>query len=101
MGELNEMQKECVNEIRGQATLQLSMIDNLVSAQKLGAGSMEYDIEELSTKNILNDCIKTHSPIMSDKHIEFFESSNVDIKILADRRRLLESFTNIIHGTGS
>ncbi len=96
MGELNEMQKDCVNEIRGQASLQLSMIDNLVSAQKLGAGSMKYDIEELSTKNILNDCIKTHSPIMSDKHIEFFDSSTVDIKILADRRRLLESFTNII-----
>jgi len=96
MGELNEMQKECVNEIRGQATLQLSMIDNLVSAQKLGAGSMKYDIEELSTKNILNDCIKTHSPIMSDKHIEFFDSSTADIKIMADRRRLLESFTNII-----
>ena len=96
MGELNEMQKECVNEIRGQASLQLSMIENLVSAQKLGAGSMKYDIEELSTKNILNDCIKTHSPIMSDKHIEFFDSSTVDVKILADRRRLLESFTNII-----
>ena len=96
MGELNEMQKECVNEILGQASLQLSMIENLVSAQKLGVGSMKYDIEELSTKNILNDCIKTHSPIMSDKHIEFFDSSTVDVKILADRRRLLESFTNII-----
>jgi len=96
MGELNEMQKECVNEIRGQVTLQLSMIDNLVSAQKLGAGSMKYDIEELSSKNILNDCIKIHSPIMSDKHIEFFDSSTIDIKIMADRRRVLESFTNII-----
>ena len=96
MGELNEMQKECVNEIRGQASLQLSMIENLVSAQKLGAGSMKYDIEELSTKNILTDCIKIHSPIMTDKHIEYFDSSIVDIKILADRKRLLESFTNII-----
>jgi len=96
MGELNEMQKECVNEIQGQVNLQLSMIDNLVAAQKLGAGSMKYDIEELSTKNILNDCIKMHSPIMSDKHIEFFDSSTVDVKILADRRRLLESFTNLI-----
>ena len=96
MGELNEMQKECVNEILSQTSLQLSMIDNLVSAQKLGAGSMKYDIEELSTKNILTDCIKIHSPIMTDKHIEYFDSSIVDIKILADRKRLLESFTNII-----
>jgi len=96
MGELNEMQKESVNEILGQANLQLSMIDNLVSAQKLGAGSMKYDLEELSTKNILTDCIKIHSPIMTDKHIEYFDSSTADVKILADRRRLLESLTNLI-----
>jgi len=96
MGELNEMQKGSVNEILGQANLQLSMIDNLVSAQKLGAGSMKYDIEELSTKNILTDCIKIHSPIMTDKHIEYFDSSIADVKILADRRRLLESLTNLI-----
>ena len=96
MGELNEMQKECVNEIQAQTSLQLSMIDNLVSAQKLGAGSMKYDLEELSTKDILKDCIKIHSPIMTDKHIEFFDSSTIDIKIMVDRRRLLESFTNLI-----
>lgn len=96
MGELNEMQKECVNEIRGQANLQLAMIDNLVSAQKLGSGSMQYNIEELSSKNVLTDCIKIHSPIMTDKHIEYFDSSTIDTKIMADRRRLLESFTNLI-----
>jgi len=96
MGELNEMQMDCVHAIQAQASLQLSMIENLISAQKLGSGSMKYDIEELSTKNILNDCIKTHSPIMTDKHIEYFDSSTVDVKIMADRRRVLESFTNII-----
>jgi len=99
MGELNEMQKGSVNEILGQVNLQLSMINNLVSAQKLGAGSMKYNLEELSTKNILTDCIKIHSPIMTDKHIEYFDSSTVDVKILADRRRLLESFTNLIQNS--
>ena len=96
MGELNEMQKECVDEIAANASRQLSMIDNLVSAQKIGAGAMTYDIEELSSKDILKDCIKTHSPIMSDKKIEYFDSSTEDIKIKGDRRRILESFTNII-----
>jgi len=91
MGELNEMQLDCVHAIQAQASLQLSMIENLISAQKLGSGSMKYDIEELSTKNILNDCIKIHSPIMTDKHIEYFDSSTVDVKIMADRRRVLES----------
>jgi signal transduction histidine kinase len=96
MGQLNEMQTECVNEIQAQASLQLSMIENLISAQKLGAGSMKYDIEELSTKNILKECIKAHSPIMTDKHIEYFDSSTIDIKIIGDKRRLSESLTNII-----
>jgi len=96
MGELNEMQKDCVAEIAANASRQLSMIDNLVSAQKIGAGAMTYDIEELSSKDILNDCIKTHSPIMKDKNIEYFDSSTEDIKIKGDKRRILESFTNII-----
>jgi len=96
MGELNEMQADCVNEIRTQAALQLSMIENLMSAQKLGHGSMKYDIDEISSKGILSDCIKTHSPIMTDKHIEYFDSSTIDVKIMADKRRLLETFTNII-----
>jgi len=81
MGELNEMQKESVGEIAANVSLQLSMIDNLVTAQKLGAGAMKYDIEELSSKDLLNACIKTHSPIMHDKNIDYFDSSTVDIKI--------------------
>ena len=47
MGQLNEMQMECVNAIQAQASLQLSMIENLISAQKLGSGSMKYDIDEI------------------------------------------------------
>lgn len=96
MGELNEMQKECVDEILANAGRQLSMIDNLVSAQKLGAGAMNYEIEELSSKNILKNCIKTHTPIMTDKNIEYFDSSTEDYMIKGDKRRILESFTNII-----
>jgi len=96
MGELNEMQKDCVAEIAANVNRQLSMIDNLVSAQKLGAGAMEYDIEELSSKEILADCVKTHSLIMKDKNIEYFDSSTEDIKIKGDKRRILESYTNLI-----
>lgn len=96
MGELNEMQKDCVSEIAANANKQLAMIDNLVSAQKLGAGAMTYDTEELSTKNILTEAIKTHTPAMTDKHIEYFDSSTIDVKVLGDNRRIQESYTNLI-----
>ena len=96
MGELNEMQRDCVAEIQANASKQLSMIDNLVSAQKLGLGAMKFDTEELSTKNILKECIKTHTPAMTDKDIEYFDSSTIDVKVLGDNRRIQESFTNLI-----
>ena len=99
MVELNEMQKEYLDEILVNARHQLSMIDNLVSAQKLGAGAIKYDIEELSSKAILNDCINIHTPIMSDKKIEYFDSSTEDFKIKGDKRRILESFTNLIQNS--
>jgi len=96
MGELNKMQKECVSEIAINVSRQLSMIDNLVSAQKLGAGAMKFDIEELSSKTILKECIKTHTPAMMDKNLEYFDSSTIDVKIKGDNRRIHESFTNLI-----
>ena len=96
MGELSDMQMECVKEIQANASRQLSMIDNLVSAQKLGAGAMKYEIEELSSKNILAECIKTHSPVMTDKKIQYFESHSEDVKIKGDKRRILEAYTNLI-----
>ncbi len=96
VGELNEMQKDSVDEIHARATLLLSMIENLVSAQKLGADAMEYDIEELSSKDILNECLKTHSPIMKDKKIKYFDSSTEDIKIKGDEKRIQETLTNLV-----
>ena len=96
MGELNEMQRECIDEIAANASRQLAMIDNLVSAQKIGAGAMTYDIEELSSKTILNECIKTHAPAMTDKEIEYFDSSTIDVKVKGDNRRIQEAFTNLI-----
>lgn len=96
MGELNEMQRECVEEIQANASRQLAMIDNLVSAQKIGAGAMTYDTEELSSKTILNECIKTHAPAMTDKEIEYFDSSTIDVKVKGDNRRIQEAFTNLI-----
>jgi len=99
MGELNEMQRECLDEIDANANRQLSMIDNLISGQKLGLGAMKYDIKELSTKDILKDCIRTHSTIMHDKKIEYFDSSTEDYKFNGDKRRILESFTNLIQNS--
>jgi len=96
MCELNEMQKDCVAEIQSNARKQLSMIDNLVSAQKLGLGAMKFEIEELSSKNILKECIKTHTPAMTDRDIEFFDSSTIDVMIKGDNRRIQESYTNLI-----
>jgi len=96
MGELNEMQKESVDEIHSRTILLLSMIDNLVSVQKLGLGAMKYDIEELSSKTILDECIKTHGPTMRDKNIEYFNLSNTDIKIKGDKKHIQGILVNLI-----
>jgi len=96
MGELNEMQKESVAEIHNRTNLLLSMIENLISAQKIGSGAMKFDSEELSSKTILKDCLKTHTPIMNDKNIEFFDSSTIDIKIKGDEKRIQQTLTNLV-----
>lgn len=96
LGDLNKDQKDSIIEIEGNVRRQLSMIDSLMSAQKLGSAGIDFNIQTLSTKEILNESIKVHSSIMKGKEIEFFDSSTEDYSIKADKRRVLEVLTNLI-----
>jgi len=98
MGELSKEQLECVNEIDANATKQLTMIESLISAQKIGLDSMKYDITELSTKDVIQDVLKTWDSIMKEKKINFHGTLD-DIKFKGDKRRVGEVFSNLIQNS--
>ena len=74
------------------------MIESLISAQKIGLGSMKYDITELSTKEVIQDTLKTWDSIMKEKKINFHGTSD-DIKFKGDKRRVGEVFSNLIQNS--
>ncbi len=96
LGDLNEDQTKATEVINSNTIRLRSMIDNLITAQKLGLGALEFEIEKTSTKGILEENIATHSPIMSNKKIEYSDTSTEEFTVNTDKRRLLETFTNLI-----
>ena len=96
MGPLNEMQKSSVDEIQTNSIHLANMIENLLTSFKIGASALKFDIVELSTKEILGKVIKDQSPLMEQKNIQYSDSSDDEYTVMADKRRILETFTNIV-----
>jgi len=96
MGELNEMQKESVDEIQAGAVHIGNMIETLLTSFKLGAEALEFTIEKLSTKEILDGIMVEQFPVMKPKNIEYVNSSKDDFTISGDKRRVKEVLTNLI-----
>jgi len=96
LGDLNEDQTKATEVINSNTIRLRSMIDNLITAQKLGLGALEFEIKKTSTKGIMEENITTNSPIMSNKKIEYTDTSTEEFTVNTDPRRLLETFTNLI-----
>lgn len=96
MGELNEMQKESVNEILLNSIHLGGQIENLLTSFKMGANALEYSIEKISTKEILETFMKEKAPIMKSKDIEYVNTSKEDFTISGDKRRVKEILTNLV-----
>ena len=64
--------------------------------QKSNLNKIQLIVEELSSKEILTTCISINKDIMNDKEIRFLNFSIEDIKIKADKRKLLEVFGTLV-----
>jgi len=96
MGNLNDMQRESVDEITLNSIKLGGQIEILLTSFKLGAKALKFSIEKLSSKDVLNIIMKEHAPIMKPKGIEYVNSSKDDFHIFADERRIREVFTNLV-----
>lgn len=56
-------------------------------------------VKLLSSKEILQKSIETHSALMVDKEIDFLDSSIKDVKFESNEKQILEIFSNLIHAS--
>ena len=99
MGELNQDQKESVDEIILNSMHLGNMIENLLTSFKIGAHALEFKIENLSSMEILDHMTKEQAPVMVEKNIEYVNSTKDNFTVAADKKRIYEIFINLVQNS--
>jgi len=96
LGELNEGQKDAVDEIYTSTIKLEKLIGDILTTQKLDLGKLVFNQENINISELLHGLIKEFDPIAIEKNIEITANFNEDIQIFSDRDRLNQVFSNLI-----
>jgi signal transduction histidine kinase len=95
MGELNEMQRESVDEIHKYGTSLLSTVDNFIKLQKITESKPELHVEKIN----LDELIEIISKIPTKDSIEIKISFDNGLLVNADKSELIWIITELIKNT--
>lgn len=95
-GNLSDRQLASVMDIEEGTVKQIAMMDAMLSATKIGAKALSYNLQILDAKDIISETITNNKPLMFSKNIEFFSSLDENLPIYADRKYVVEILTNLI-----
>jgi len=95
LGKLNEKQKERISIIKSSSESLLSIISDLLDAQKLELGQLSMIKENINIKQTIDKAIELLKPEAEQTNIEIF-SNAVDLKIKHDQERIGQVMTNLI-----
>ncbi|MCH7560228.1 MAG: HAMP domain-containing histidine kinase [Thaumarchaeota archaeon] len=95
LGKLNDKQKERIQIIKSSSESLLSLISDLLDAQKLELGQLSMNKENTNIKETIDKVIESLKPEATQKNIEI-NSSVVDLTINHDQKRIGQVMTNLI-----
>ncbi len=95
-GELNEKQREAVDEIYI-STLKLQrLIGDILTTQKLDLGKLDFNKEDIHISELLNGVLKEFNPIADEREISLTMNFNENMHIFSDKDRINQVFSNLI-----
>lgn len=95
LGKLNEKQIERINIIKDSSENLLSIISDLLDAQKLELGQLRMRLEDKNIKTTIEDAIKTFLPQLQKEGIKI--TSNIqDVIVEHDPSRINQVISNLI-----
>ena len=95
LGKLTDKQKERISIIKSSSETLLSIISDLLDAQKLELGQLRMKKEKLNIKNTIDKAIETLQTEASQNNVEI-ESNAFDLKIEHDPERINQVITNLM-----
>ena len=95
LGKLTDKQKERINIIKSSSETLLSLISDLLDAQKLELGQLKMRKENIDIKDTIKDAVETFLPQAQKNKVEII--SNIqDYSIEHDPSRIKQVITNLI-----
>lgn len=97
VGELNVEQKQYVKKIMEQASRIRYMVNEVLDISKIEAGNIDFQLENVKIKDVIEQAIDTVIPFLDDKQIQI--DSNVDLalpEIKVDAHKLLWALNNFL-----
>jgi len=94
---LNEDQKDNLTHILKNGRLLLDLINEVLDLSKIEAGMVEFSIEDVSTMEIIEDCLPSILGIAEDRGIDIFVTcaTEHDLYVNADQMRLKQVLLNL------
>jgi len=96
LGDLNEKQKDAVEEIYTSTIKLEKLIGDILTTQKLDLGKLVFNEEDINVSDLLYGLIKEFDPVAVEKEIEITANFNEDVQIFSDRDRINQVFSNLI-----
>ncbi|MCV0411697.1 PAS domain-containing sensor histidine kinase [Nitrosarchaeum sp.] len=95
-GELNEQQKESLNQIYFNAERLETIIDDLLDSQRIELHTMKFKFAEIHLSKIMDEIYRQNEIYMHDKNILFTNATSDDLIFKSDLGRLNQVITNLI-----
>jgi len=99
MGELNEDQKEAVDEIYKNSEELLHLIGNVLTAQKIEINQLKFNIQEIGVDEFMKGRYRSLLPLMAEKGIKFVNSTEKGLVANGDNKKLNEVFANLVENS--
>ena len=96
LGELNEKQKEAVDEIYLSTVKLQRLVGDILTTQKLDLGKLDFDQENIRISELLSEVIKEFNPVASEKKIKLTSKYDNDEYVFTDKDRINQVFSNLI-----
>lgn len=97
LGSLNQAQLNAVNAIHDASVQLESMITNLLDAHKIDIKELKFIKENILVDKFMGKIFINYTPVMSKKKINFVNSCNQKLSIVADSDRLTQVVSNLIN----
>jgi signal transduction histidine kinase len=96
-GEINNQQRQCLEDILSSGKHLLSLINDILDLSKVEAGKMDIRPESLRLADVVDDAVTTVKPMLDDSRHELAISIAEDLPpVYGDRNRLKQILLNLL-----